>query len=92
MSSVRHKFREPRGKYVITSEKERKKYEGIIAESNPNRRSEKTNLRRRIANSSDLTKTDGKLVHVDLDKEVARTDEKTVALSLLPNKSGEKKI
>ena len=87
MSPIGQKLRGPGGKYVSASERAQMMEEGVISESK---------LRVRKVESDEegsdfecYDKSDGKPVHVNIDKDLA-VDNST--LSLLPNRSEEDEI
>ena len=86
MSPNKHQLRGPGGKYVSASEKARKVEEGNISESKAKVQKESDE---RDNDFECYDKSDGKPVHVDVNKEVT---EGNPTHALLPNRSEEDKI
>ena len=84
MSPNKHQLRGPGSKYVSTSEKTREMEEVMISESKS--RVRKVESDEENSDFECFDKFDGKLVHVDVDKEITERDP---TRALLPNRSEE---
>ena len=87
MSLTKHQLRGPRGKDVSAGEKTRRVEELIISVSKA--KVQKVELDEEVGDLECYHKSDGKPVHVDIDKEVT---EREPTLALLPNSSQEGEI
>ena len=87
MSPNKHKLRVPGGKYVSASEGAQLMEEGIISE--PKSKIRKVESDKQESDFDCYDKSDGKSVHVNIDKELA-IDKPTLAL--LPNRPGDGEI
>ena len=87
MSPSKHKLRGPSGKYVSASERAGLMDQGVVSESKSKVR--KVELEEKESDFDCYDKSNGKPVHVNMDKKLA-VDKPTLAL--LPNRSEEDKI
>ena len=88
LSSNKHKLRGPGAKYVSASKRARMMEKGTISESEPIVRKVESDEEDSDLDCSD--KSEGKPVHVDIDKETTEGNKSTLAL--LPNRSDEVEV
>ena len=89
-SPIKHQLRGLSGNYESASARERKQKEGIIPKFNPKVR--KVESEDEDSNFECYNKSNGKPLHVDVDKQTSGSDERNSTLVVLLNRREENKI